>query len=99
LTISSLAACGGIDRPDAAMCVANAPGKHSKCYNLKNDFHDDGKRKADAKAFYYRLETVQDVNKMVFTTPDGFGEIKKTLAATRRYIAQLQKDLERCKNK
>jgi len=98
LMIFSLAACGGVTRPDAPICVANAPAKHSKCYNLKDDYRDDGTRKGDAKPFYYKLETIYDINKMVFTTPEGFGEIKKSLAATRRHIEGLQKDLARCRN-
>lgn len=88
---------GSIERPDAPICVANAPKKYVKCYNLKTDYRDDGKRIAGAKPTYYRLATVEDVNKWTMTTQHGFGEIRKTLGEARRYINQLHKDLERCK--
>lgn len=67
--IGSACSCG-VSRPDADLCVVNAPNKNRKCYNLKNDYNDDGSLKAGAKPVYRPNLTVEDLNKaLVLDSP------------------------------
>lgn len=62
LIAGSLAGCG-VPRPDADLCIVNAPNLNRKCYNLKRDYDDDGSLKPGAVPTYRANATVQDLNK------------------------------------
>lgn len=70
----SLSACG-IPRPDADLCIVNAPNQNRKCYNLKRDYNADGSLRPGAKPTYRPNATIEDLNKsLVLDSPDGFPE-------------------------
>lgn len=64
------AGCAGVERPDTDICIANAPAKHLKCYNMKRDYNDDGRLKKDAKPFFKPFSKIEDVNKFMLTDPE-----------------------------
>lgn len=77
----SLAGCAS--RPDATVCIVNAPAKNRKCYNLKDDYTDTGQLKANAKPKYLPANSVDDLNKNATVDPDGLAEIKAWLGDMR----------------
>lgn len=87
LMISNFLACA-IPRPDTELCVVNAPGLTRKCFNLRDDYDDNGKLKPDASPLYLDTVTVQDLNKNVCTDPDGLANLKA-------YIKELREELEK----
>lgn len=47
-----LSSCGGVDRPDADVCIANVLALHQSCYNLRRDYEDSGQLKQGAKPHF-----------------------------------------------
>lgn len=80
----SLSGCATIAKPDANLCVVNAPAKHLKCYNLSTDYTDDGNIKASAKAKYFRAQSVEDLNKGVWMSNSDWAEVKKWIRELRK---------------
>lgn len=70
-----LVACS-VPRPDTDICIANAPEKHLKCYNLKKDYDNNGERDPNAKPTYKPFAQIEDVNKFALTDPDGLANLK-----------------------
>lgn len=62
-------------RPDADVCIVNAPNQNRKCYNLKRDYGDDGLLRPDAHPTYRPTRALEDLNKaMVLDSTDGFAD-------------------------
>lgn len=62
-------------RPDADVCIVNAPNKTRKCYNLKRDYQDDGHLMPVATPTYRPTPTLDSLNKaLVLDSEDGFEE-------------------------
>jgi hypothetical protein len=79
-----ISGCATIAKPDANLCVVNAPAEHLKCYNLKTDYTDDGNVKASAKAKYFKAEVVNDLNKGVWMSNSDWAEVKKWIRELRK---------------
>ena len=75
LLFLSIAACNP-PRPDTNICIVNAPNGNMKCYNLKEDYTDEGNLKPDASPSYTPLLSVLDINKYACTDPDGLSNLK-----------------------
>lgn len=58
-------------RPDSEICVVNAPAKHMKCYNLKDDYDSEGNLKIDASPLYRPALVVEDLNKYIVIDNNG----------------------------
>jgi hypothetical protein len=87
LTIFFLAfsvGCSTINKPNANLCVVNAPAEHLKCYNLKTDYTDDGNIKKSARAKYFQAATVNDLNKGVWMSNGDWAEVKKWIRELRK---------------
>lgn len=89
---SSLSGCATIAKPNANLCVVNAPAQHLKCYNLSTDYTDDGNVRASAKPKYFRAQSVEDLNKGVWMSNGDWAEVKK-------WIRELRKAYEENKKK
>lgn len=76
--------CATIAKPDANLCVVNAPAQHLKCYNLKTDYTDDGNIRASAKAKYFRSESVEDLNKGVWMSNGDWAKVKGWIRELRK---------------
>lgn len=76
LMIFSLSACAGVGRPDTDLCVVNAAFDEIECYNLREDYSEEGKLKPGAKVEVKDILSLSDLDKHVCTTPDGFAELK-----------------------
>lgn len=87
----SLAACSTIKKPNANLCVVNAPAQHVKCYNLSTDYTDDGNVRASAKAKYFRAATVTDLNKGIWMSNGDWAEVKKWIRELRKAYEEGQK--------
>jgi len=87
-----LGACATIAKPNANLCVVNAPGRHLKCYNLSTDYTDDGNVKASAKAKFIRIETTGDLNKGVWMSNADWAEVKKWIRELRKAYEESQKN-------
>jgi len=77
LTIFSLfilSACA--TRPDANICVVNAPAGHAKCYNLYYDYNDKGNLLKSAKPTFKPAKSVYDLNKGVWMSNDDWAKVK-----------------------
>lgn len=83
MVFSFFSAGCGIDRPDADLCIINAPNKILKCYNMKRDYDDDGHLLTNAKAIYKSAATVEDLNKGLFVEVNHIAPLKT-------YIEQLR---------
>lgn len=81
-----LSGCGGIKRPDSDLCVINVPGQTMKCYNLNHDYTSEGKLKSDAVPKYKPVLTLDDVNKLTCTDPDGLANLKVFIKEMSNYI-------------
>lgn len=93
LIAGSLSACG-IPRPNADLCIVNAPNLNRKCYNLKRDYRDDGTLKPGAVPTYRPNATIEDLNKaLVLDSPDGFED---GIARMKAYVKKLREAAE-CK--
>jgi len=77
-------ACAHIERPDAEMCVVNAPAEHVKCYNLKHDYSQSGSLKRDASPSYKKARSVHDLNKGVWMSNADWAEVKAWISELRR---------------
>lgn len=66
----------GIAKPNTNLCIVNARGETRKCYNLHDDYDDEGRLKAGAKPKYFETKTVMDLDKNACTDPDGLAELK-----------------------
>ncbi len=71
-----LVSCAGVERPDALVCVVNAPAENIKCYNLKEDYYETGKLKKSAKAKYFKANDVYDLNKGVWISNNDWAKVK-----------------------
>jgi hypothetical protein len=87
----SLSGCATIAKPDANLCVVNAPARHLKCYNLAADYNDDGNIKASAKAKFFRAETVEDLNKGVWMSNNDWAKVKGWIRELRKAYEQGKK--------
>lgn len=76
-------ACGTVERPDADICVVNAPGKKLTCYNLKHDYNQDGTLRPGAKPKFKPISSIDNLNKGVFMTNADWAEVKKWIAELR----------------
>lgn len=85
----SLSACSTVPLPHTDLCVANALGKHSTCYWVDSDFDDNGNVKPGAVPNLKPLNAIEDLNKAIWTDPDGWAELKA-------YIKQLRTELQSC---
>lgn len=89
LAISLMAGCAHIERPDAPLCGINTDKLQLRCYNIRKDYNNDGKRKKDAKPLVLQFK---DANEMLVylrgwlvTSPNGFGNILSTVREVREY--------------
>lgn len=91
LTVFSIgfSGCAHIKRPDTDLCIANAPKKVRKCYNMARDYTDDGRLKKDAKPFYKPLNSIDDINKNL--TVDS----EKSLPNLKAYLQDLRDEYAR----
>jgi hypothetical protein len=80
----SLSGCATIAKPDANLCVVNAPAEHLKCYNLNTDYTDDGNLKKTSKAKYFQAKSVYDLNKGVWMSNSDWAEVKKWIRELRK---------------
>jgi hypothetical protein len=83
----SLASCAQIKRPDADICVLNAPGAKLTCYNLKDDYDDDGNIKPGAKPHFLPAPTLESINKSIVMSPAHFSLLKA-------YVKKLREEYE-----
>lgn len=91
--VFSLAACG-IPRPDADLCIVNAPNKNRKCYNLKRDYRDDGTLRPGAIPTYRPNPTVEELNKsLIIDSADGPEE---GIARVKAWIKKLREAASSC---
>lgn len=86
LTVFSLliSGCASIERPDANLCVVNAPAQHLKCYNLKTDYDQNGQILKGAEAKFFRAETVDDLNKGVWMSNADWSKVKVWISRLRK---------------
>lgn len=84
LTVFSLISCASIERPDANLCVVNAPAKHLKCYNLKTDYDMNGQILKSAEPKFFRAETVEDLNKGVWMSNAHWAKVKVWISRLRK---------------
>lgn len=89
LMICSSAACTTLERPDADLCVINAPNDQAECFNLRRDYSTEGHRNSDAAVSTINLIDLNDLNKYVCVNPEGFAELKQ-------YVAQVRERLKQC---
>lgn len=78
-------------RPDSEICVVNAPAMHMKCYNLKDDYDDEGNLKPDASPLYRPTVRVEDLNKYIVMDSEKSFENFKT------WINELKQAYKDCK--
>lgn len=77
LTVCSMVLAGcGVPRPDAELCVVNAPAKHRKCYNLRDDYDDTGKLIPTASPSFAPVEKIDDLNKHTTMDPESWTKVK-----------------------
>lgn len=73
-------ACGEPPRPNADGCIANVPALHLKCYNIHDDYDDNGQLKPDVKPhfveFKSRDEMLDFLNKSTVFQPDAWALVK-----------------------
>ncbi|CAK0739639.1 hypothetical protein CCP2SC5_1020022 [Azospirillaceae bacterium] len=88
LTFSALvflSACSHVQRPDSWICGVNAKGMKLRCYNVKDDYTDDGTLKPDAKPTEHQIHSLSDMNAWVCMDPTSLGKFKTYLADLRDY--------------
>lgn len=61
LTVSSIGC--GVPRPNSDVCTVNAEHKNRKCYNLRDDYDEEGHLKPDATPEYRPNATIEELNK------------------------------------
>lgn len=92
IAFASLSSCG-IKRPDVRIGNINAPGGYFRSYNMRDDYDDSGKRKADARPQHYKINSINDLNKwLCFTSDEGPEEAQSRLIA---YIRKLREEYEK----
>jgi len=74
-SIAILNACAGIPAPKGQGCVAFALKGYSLCYDLEQDFDENGKVKPEAKPKRVELSK-ESINKHVHFDPDSFASLK-----------------------
>ena len=58
-----LSGCGAIERPNTDLCIINAQAHHRVCYNIRDDYTDEGKLKPDAKPKIRINLSIEDLDK------------------------------------
>lgn len=91
LTAFSLFSCAHIRRPNAELCVVNAPAAHLKCYNVAEDYNEGGYLKPRATAKFFRAENVHDLNKGVWMSNADWAKIKVWISDLRRAYEESRK--------
>lgn len=79
LVISSLAlvSCASVPPPKGMGCVAIAKKNRLVCFDLEKDFDPKtGNPKPDAKAKYFQLNSLDNIDKWVVFDPDSFASLK-----------------------
>lgn len=91
LTAFSLVGCAGIARPKGFLCVAHLadpnhgiPHSYNHCFDLEQDFDDDGKLKPTAKG--QKLPLIMD--KHVNMDPKSFSSLNAYLQKIRERYKQ-----------
>ena len=79
--------CAGVQRPDADICGVNAKSSKLRCYNIKNDFNDDGTRKPDAQPVNKKISSLNDLNGGIYVSPADFEKFKVWLGDSRDWIS------------
>ena len=88
LSIYSLTGCAGVSRPDADVCginYATDAAAHLTCYNIKNDFNDDGTLKSTAKSHKKLIPTPQSLNAGKYISKEDWPKIQVWLQDLRDY--------------
>lgn len=89
-----LSACA-VKRPDIEVCVVNGPGEIRKCYNLRDQYDDQGNLKPGAKPIYRENHTVMDLNKaFLVDSKTGFED---GLAGLKAWIQELKAECQPAK--
>ena len=84
--------CSSIPKPHTDLCVANAGALQSKCYWIDQDYDDNGNLKPGAVANYKTLKVTSDIDKAIWTDPDGWANLKA-------YLKILETELQNCQKK
>lgn len=65
-----------IERPNALLCVVNAPigstTPHKDCWNMKTDYDANGKKLPGVKPMVMPLNSLNDLNKTFSMDPDSW---------------------------
>lgn len=89
LSMCDLSGCAGVARPDADICAINfASDKpaHLHCYNVKNDYGDDGILKAGAKAQDIPITSPQMLNAGKYVSKEDWPKYQVWFQDGRNYV-------------
>lgn len=102
LVVFSLSGCAAISRPAVDVGIVNAPAKHVKAYNLKNDYDADGHIIPGHAPTFYPAEKIEDLNKWLCVSmrdDKGVAQPEQAQALLKSYIKLLREEFEKgCKN-
>jgi hypothetical protein len=85
LVISSLVGCAGVQRPDANICGINAVSSNLRCYNIKNDYSNDGTLDPKAKPVIIPLSGLNDLNAGLYFSPLDLEKLKVWIGDMRNW--------------
>lgn len=89
-----LPGCASVPRPDVDLCIINAPAERRKCYNMKEDYDNEGKLKSGATPTYRSNDSVSDLNKGLFI--DSADGPEAAIARLKAYLQKLRDEMKSC---
>jgi uncharacterized protein YigE (DUF2233 family) len=88
LSIFSLVGCANVQRPDADVCGVNAKTSKLRCYNIKNNYTNDGTLKDGATPTVKPIANLMSLNGGIYFSPADFEKLKVWLQDMRDYAKE-----------
>lgn len=90
-----ISACSS--RPKSEACWVNAQGPYKACYNLAEDYDDQGNRKPGVKPDIIPIAGLGDLNGHLTFDPQAQRELKRFLDESRREYERLKAEVAACR--
>ena len=85
-----LVGCASVQRPDADICginYATNSAPHLTCFNIKDDYNDDGTLKSTAKSHRKLIPTPQSLNAGKYISKEDWPKVQVWLQDLRDYAS------------
>lgn len=88
ILILGINGCANVQRPNSWLCGVNGVAGKLRCYNLRDDYTNEGTLKPDVKPLEHPLKSIKELNGWVCMDPNSLEKMKVYMGDLRDYARE-----------